>query len=409
MSPLTFMHLANHGARNIGNAALIFGLERVLREDLPGDIAFLPEPWDLHSRGLRRFDASFVERVNAESDALLVGAAVTFDGGDKYSNTGFRFDLPLDLWSRIEKPIVLYGLSYRAWPRRVYHHQDALRRALDVMLASDDVLLSVRNDGTREWLESIAGHRLDGIHVVPDPAVFVPTEDAPHPELDPVRPNILVAPNAEDEIERFGLAPRKRTLRRPDANRPLPFSSSWRWREARDVFLRALARALDRLAREHDANLVFCANDPFDIGMAYDLFGLLHPDTRYHVSFTGAALPTAAGPAFYDLYAKADLVLGMRIHSITPNIGLGTPVVPIVSQGRMTTFLEDAGLGDLAIDIHAADLSERTFATASQALGDPESARARLQRAREVLRQRTAEFDATVGAFVGSVRELSPT
>ena len=409
MSPLRFMHLANHGARNIGNAALIFGLERVLREDLPGDVEFLREPWDLYSRGLRRFDASFVERVNADCDALLVGAAVTFDCGRSYANTGFRFDLPLELWARIEKPIVLYGLSYRAWPRRAYHHQDALRRALEMMLSSDHVLLGVRNDGTKQWLESIAGHKLDGIHVVPDPAVFVPTEDAPHPELDPDRPNILVAPNAEDEIERFGRAARKRSLRRPDASRPLPFSSSWRWRETRQLFLRALARTLDGLAREHDANLVFCANDPFDVGMAYELFGLLHPDTRYLVSFTAAALPTAAGPGFYDLYAKADLVLGMRIHSITPNIGLGTPVVPIVSQGRMTAFLEDAGLGDLAIDIHADDLGERTFAAASHALADPESARARLRTARAALRQRTAEFDATVGSFVGSVRELSPT
>ena len=89
MSLLTFMHLANHGARNIGNAALIFGLERVLREDLPGDVEFVREPWDLYSRRVRRFDASFVERVNAECDALLVGAAVTFDGGTSYANTGF--------------------------------------------------------------------------------------------------------------------------------------------------------------------------------------------------------------------------------------------------------------------------------------------------------------------------------
>jgi hypothetical protein len=409
MSPLTFMHLANYGARNIGNAALIFGLERVLREDLPGDVEFLREPWDLYSRFVRRFDASFVVRVNADCDALLIGAAVTFDGGTAYANTGFRFDLPLDLWRRIEKPIVLYGLSHRAWPRRVYHHRDALRRTLDAILSSDRVLPSLRNDGTKEWLESVVGHPLDGVHVVPDPAVFVPTEDVPHLELDPERPNIVVAPNAEDEMDRFGLAPRKRVLRKPVAHRLLPFSSSWSWRETRERFLRALARVLDRLAAEHDANLILCGNDPFDVGMAYDLFELIHPDTRYRVGFSSAAPPTDVGPAFYDLYEKADLVLGMRIHSITPCIGLGTPVIPLVSQPRMTDFLADAGLADLAVDIHADDVTERTFAAASRALADPEAARARLHAARAALRQRTAEFDATVGAFVGSVRELSPT
>ena len=333
---------------------------------------------------------------------------MTFDGGTAYANTGFRFDLPLDLWPRIEKPIVLYGLSHRAWPRRVYHHRDALRRTLDAMLSNDRVLLSLRNDGTKEWLESVAGHPLDGVHVVPDPAVFVPTEDVPHLELDPERPNIVVAPNAEDEMERFGLAPRKRALRRPDRRRLLPFSSSWNWRETREVFLRKLARTLDRLAAEHDANLILCANDPFDVGMVVRALRADPPGHALPRRLRRRGAPDGRRPAFYDLYAKADLVLGMRIHSITPCIGLGTPVIPLVSQPRMTDFLADAGLADLAVDIHAEDVGERTFAAASQALADPEAARARLRTACEALRQRTAEFDATVGAFVGSVRELTP-
>jgi hypothetical protein len=35
---MRFMHLANHGGKNIGNAVLVPGLERVLREDLPFDV-----------------------------------------------------------------------------------------------------------------------------------------------------------------------------------------------------------------------------------------------------------------------------------------------------------------------------------------------------------------------------------
>src|SRR5262249_36015153 len=72
---MRFMHLANHGGKNVGNAALVLGLERILREDLPFDVSFLREPWDLYTLGRLSFDERFVERVNAECDVLLVGAA----------------------------------------------------------------------------------------------------------------------------------------------------------------------------------------------------------------------------------------------------------------------------------------------------------------------------------------------
>jgi hypothetical protein len=394
------MHLANHGSRNVGNAALIYGLERVLREDLPADVVFLPEPWDLHSRGLRKFDEEFVARVNADCDVLLVGAAVAFDGSGAYSNTGFRFDLPQALWSKVEVPILLYGLSHRSWRRRPYQHRDALGRALRTVLAADNVLFAVRNDGTKEFLESIAGGRLEHVRVVPDPAVFVPTEAIEHPELARDRPNVLVATNAEDEIERFGHAARKRAPRVPSIGRPFPFTSSWSWREHREAFLRELAPALGRLVRERNANLIFCANDPYDLEMALDLFELLEPDIRYDVSFASAAVTVPAGPSFYDLYAQADAVLGMRIHSMTPPIGMGTPVLPIVSQDRMRSFMADAGIADLCIEMLDAKAGD-FFAAAAALLDDAPAARARLQAAREGLRKRSADFHAEVATFIG--------
>ena len=73
MSDLRFLHLANHHSTNIGNGALIFGTERVLREDLGSDIEFIPVPWDDYTFGLKEFDRKFVDLVNDTSDCLLVG------------------------------------------------------------------------------------------------------------------------------------------------------------------------------------------------------------------------------------------------------------------------------------------------------------------------------------------------
>ena len=196
---LTFTHLASFGSRNIGNGALIRGVERVLSEDLGIPVVFRAEPWDLYSRGAARFDERFVERVNRECDVLLVAAQVSFDGRSRYGHAGFRFDLPLELYPQLERPVIFYGLSHRTWPRQKYHHMDALRRSVGRILESDRILFSVRNDGTKEWLESALGYASERILVAPDPAVYVPTEHSWHPELEEGKLNVILAPNVEDE------------------------------------------------------------------------------------------------------------------------------------------------------------------------------------------------------------------
>jgi hypothetical protein len=388
------MHLANWGGRNIGNAALIYGLERTVKEDL-GDVEFAPEPWDDYTRGLRRFDEAFVEKVNA-TDGLVVGAAVSFDGSPRFANSGFRFDLPLALWDRIDKPIVFYGLSYRSWPDKPYHHRDALARALEHAVRSEHVLFSVRADGTKAWLESVLGRSEPGIHEVPDPAIFVPAEDVWHPELEDGKVNVIVAPNVEEDVYRWGGRPEtlwQSRFRRLARRVP-------EWRERRLRFLRGLAGALERLGAEHDLNVIFVAHDTSDHWLSYEIFALLSEELKHRCVFGPASLPVHRGRYFYDLYAKADLALSMRIHSMNPCIGLGTPDVPLVSQRRMKMFMTEVGLADLAVDVLDADVGDRIHAAASRALADPESIRVRYAEVSAKLRGRTAEFNARMGAFL---------
>jgi len=406
VTPLRVMHLANHGGRNIGNGALISGLEHVLSEDIPRTLAFSHEPWDAYSRLDRRFDAAFVERVNATSDVLLIGAAVSFDGSAHYESTGFRFDLPLELWDRLEVPLVFYGLSNRAWPRKPYYNRDRLQQALERIVTDPRILFAARNDGTKEWLESMLGRPSDAIGVVPDPALYVRTEDAFHPELVEGERHVLVAVNAEDEDYRWAVAPKRRTLQQPAGVHGLrgriPLSTSWGWREARHRFLGELAAALDKLVAEEGVTLVLCPHDVFDVPMSYELWERLAPRSKQHAVFTSAALDSRRSAYFYDLYTKVDLAIGMRIHSMNPAVGLGTPVVPVTTQGRMTRFMADAGLSDLCVDALAADAGERIHAAAAEALAEPAAQRARLADATARARERTAAFDRLVAEHVGA-------
>ncbi len=406
MSPARLLHLANHRSNNIGNAALILGLERVLREDWPGEVEFAPEDWGEHSRGLRSFDEAFVERVNREADALLVGAAVTFDGRARYAATGMRFDLPLELWDRIEKPIVFYGVSRRTWPHKLYHHQEALRRALEHVAVAERILFATRNDGTKSWLERILGRASDAIHVVPDPALYVPTKDSWHPELAGGKVNVLVNLNGEDELYRFGGDLRERVWERlggriEERRLERLFAYSRGWVAARERLLDGLAAAFERLARDHDLQLVLCAHGFGDLPLQNAFLSRLSDELKLRTLTASAGLPTDLGPYFYDLYAKADLALSMRIHAMNPAVGAGTPVVPLVSQGRMRDFMGDLGLSDLVVEILDPAVGDRAYTAMARAIADGEKLRTRLREAVARMREETRAFNLRVAALVG--------
>lgn len=399
---MKILHLANYNSTNIGNGALIFGTERVLQEDLGGDVSFIAEPWDDYTLlGHRRFDSSFVNLINHKSDALLVGAAVMLNGRADFKNAGMRVDLPYDLWPGISKPICFYAISYRIWPNQRYHNLVQFQRTMDHVLNSPRILFSVRNDGSKAWLESLLGYSSDKIVPIPDPTLYVPTRDASHPELASGMVNVVISLNNEDEIYRFGGATRERAWQylAPWVHEK---QLLWAWRyvpgwEARKKrFLGSLARALERLSREWDLNLILCPHYFDDYRIIGEFVALCSRRLAYQLMVSSGILKVPQAPYFYDLYAKADVALSMRVHSMTPAIGLGTPCVALVSQPRMSAFMDDAGLQDFAVGIFDPDLEEKVYRLLSYCLSNREHVWCRLQAARSKMRERTAAFNQRV-------------
>lgn len=412
MPALKFVHLANHQSTNIGNGALIHGTERVLREDLGCPVEFLPEPWDeyTYSKGRKKFDAAFVNLVNQQSDALLVNGAVTLNGVAKYTNTGSRFDLPLELWTKIAKPIIFYGISYRFWPGQVYHHIHKLRETVEYVLARPNIVFGVRNDGTKSWLEALLGFGSDKIISVPDPAVHVPVQDgAWHPELADGKINIVLSLNNEDDALRFGSEPAPAPRTKPATlwqrlkgkrNEQPPAAPVSRKRQ----FLHGLAQALDAFASAHEVNLILCIHSHEDYTIAGEFVALCSPRLQTQAIVSRGQLKLSQTEYFYDLYARADLALSMRVHSMSPAVGLGTPLIALTSQKRMTDFLADSGIPEFGLDIGAADFSARLIARLHELHADPDGARARLRAVSAALRERTR----VVNQRIASLLNLNP-
>jgi Polysaccharide pyruvyl transferase len=370
--PLSLLHLVNARSANVGNGALTEGTESILSDDLAESIAWQREPWDDYTFGLKQFDRRFVDLVNA-SDGMIVGGAVAFNGRRFYSNAGMRFDLPLELWNEFRRPLVFYGLSYRHWAGEIYHHADRLRASLRCLLERDNILLALRNDGTREWLASTLRYEDERIKVIPDPAVFVPAmESGDYHELEEGRPNIILSLNDEDSNLRYGSA------------------------EVRARVLSGIAKAMECLLTRWDARLIIAPHYFDDCRIIADFIDCCRPQLAHQRMILTGLAGLRGTRHFYGRYRRADLAISMRVHSMSPCIGLGIPMIALVTQDRMTAFLMDAGLSDCIVDAFATDLAERLSDAIDRTLTRSNEVRRRFAHSANRMRERSQAFNASV-------------
>lgn len=403
---MKIIHLANWNSTNIGNGALIYGTERLLSEDAPFPITFIPEAWDDYTFGLKKFDENFVNLVNSTSDALMINGAVTFNAFRRFNkNTGMRFDLPLPLWEKIKVPMIFYGVSYRCWPFQEYLNKDILAETIRYAISKDTIFFGVRNDGTKEWISRELGIDSDKIIEVPDPGVFVPYEDNTYPELHTKRKNIIIAFNNEDAVYRFAPAFQKDLwkmgllfVEQPTLEKIFDFIGLYKINRARIV--RELARATEEIAKKVDAQFVLCAHYLDDYGMINEFINELDERIAHQLTVSTGLLKVDHTKFFYGRYKKVDLAISMRVHSMSPSIGLGIPVVPLTSQGRMRVFLKKIGLQDIAVDTTSENFSRDISGKALKLLADPAEFLLKTKKAVEGMRELARDNNTKIFALL---------
>lgn len=381
--PLNLIHLANFNSTNIGNGALVNGLESTIEEDFPCPVRWHREAWDDYTFRLRDFDRTFVDLVN-RSDGLIVGGAVTFNGRDYNDRTGTRFELPFELWAELKKPVVFYGLSYRHWPGQTYHHVDKFAATIEKILASKNMCLTLRNDGTRQWLKALTGIDSDAIQEVPDSALFVRATDGDYPEIEPDVRNIMIAFNDEDAVHRYDEQ----------------FSVAGQSNRSRAHVVDSLVDAVERLAERYPVNLILCPHYFDDFRMMSSFIERIRPRLAHQRMVATGLVRAAHTGYFYGRYRKTDLAISMRVHSMSPCIGLGTPMVPFTTQDRMTDFLDRAGLRARSVDAFDVAAADRLYEKAVDALDNGDAVRREFLRARETMREQTRGFHARLFEFL---------
>ncbi len=388
--PLKLVHLANFNSTNIGNGALISGLEALVSADFPRNIVWIREPWDDYTFGFRQFDHRFVELVNS-SDGLIVNGAVAIHGREYLKETGMRFELPLAMIEEVKKPIIFYGISYRHFKGQAFHHQETLRKTLAAYSENPCIFLGVRNDGTKKWLAEtllVPDAVLKNIHEIPDTGVFVQAQSGHYPEILADRKVIIFAPNDEDAPFRYG-EPNFSHVR--ETGYPLseeaiqPDESVWNRNRTR--VLQAVKDSLTDVLRETGAQLLLVPHYLDDLKFIAALVDAFSPQIAHQWTISTGLMRIPGTAYFYGRYLAADLAISMRVHSMSPCIGLGVPMIPLVTQPRMWDFLVHAGLSDLALDAFAKDLDSQLAPLCLSILADPTGRRERFLKARTKMRE----------------------
>lgn len=400
---LKLVHLANFNSTNIGNGALISGLESLLSADFPRDIVWIREPWDDYTFGFRQFDRRFVELINS-CDGLIVNGAVAIHGRDYLQETGMRLELPLAMVEEVKKPIVFYGISYRHFRGQAFHHQDTLRKTLASYSENPKIFLGVRNDGTKKWFKEtllVPDSVLKGIHEIPDTGVFVQAQSGQYPEILPDRKVIIFSPNDEDAPFRYGepnFSHVKETGYRLTEKAIEPRESVWSPNRSR--LIQAVKNALTEVLRETGAQLLLVPHYLDDLRFIATLVDAFKPQIAHQTTISTGLMRVPGTAYFYGRYLAADLVVSMRVHSMSPCIGLGVPMIPLVTQPRMWDFLAHAGLSDLALDAFAKDLGSRLTPLCLSTLADPTERRERFLKARTRMREEARTINSRlIGMF----------
>jgi len=321
--------LANIRSPNVGNGALVTGTINSFIKSKPG-YQLHPElySWDDITFSNSVFPETFFQKLQ-DFQLLLIPGAVTFNGRADHTRGGSRLNLNIDELNKIKVPVVAQGLSYRHWRNDLYPNLKALTEFLSEINSNDRFLIGLRNDGTKTWLQETTGVELNNLPECPDPGFFV----CP-PRYNEVGRNLFISVNFEDSKERY------QNL------------------ESLGNLTKALAESCELFCRNTDEQVVFVPHSFEDYEMILMICSILKPKTL-HQRVRVLSLPGFENHmSIYEEYRNARAVVAMRIHSLSPALGMRIPTMVISTQQRMSVYMKNLNLANQLTAYDSSDLME---------------------------------------------------
>lgn len=328
---LKVLHVASFTG-NIGDNANHTGFRLALETNLGTNIDYTDFEIRKVFWGEKFFDQDFVDLAN-NHDLVVIGGGNYFELWVEHSQTGTSIDIAMDFLSKIKSPIVFNALGVDPAQGASDVAVAKFRGFLDFVIDSPSMLLSCRNDGSMKTLMEIVGEKYaNNFFHVPDAGFFTEVKDYPHPELSSDKKNVVIQ-IAGDMLE---------------ARFPNVQSDDISYKE----FLDSLSNYMVEMSKS-DVNFIFAPHIFRDLNIIDALMNKL-PDSvrRGCVAVAPYLLGQKGQDYIFDLYKKADLILGMRFHASVCGLGLGKPCIGLVNYRQIDELYEELGLPEWKVYVN---------------------------------------------------------
>ncbi|WP_139068478.1 polysaccharide pyruvyl transferase family protein [Clostridium beijerinckii] len=332
---MKILHIASFNG-NIGDNANHSGFYKSLKEFLITDINVtqLEIRYFYKSWGLKFFDEEFAIEAN-KYDLVVFGGGNFFELWLEDSETGTTIDISKDILNLIKTPILFNCIGVDIYKGYSEKTKNKFKCFLEYLLDSENkkrFFVSVRNDGSNEILVDLYGKKLaEKIIIAPDPAFyFKPQKIENYPEI--INSNKSIAINvAKDMLDkRFALD------------------------VTYDEFTTALAKILNRfLDNNSEYQIIFMPHIYSDLGAINDVLTKINDiHRRYNIKCAPYLSGTHSADYIFGLYAKCELVLGMRFHSNVCSIAQNIPTVGLINYEKHAKLYEEIGMNDRIIYVN---------------------------------------------------------
>lgn len=296
------LHVASHGL-NVGDGALIQPMQEQMYRYVP----------TVKNADITLMDKEVLRRKILAADKVIMG------GGGGITNSQFKYPTQVPLRANdIREGMAFVSMGYNVFYDIKYELWDELR---DLIKACNDhgVPFTVRNDGSREKVEEGTGLE---IQELPDPGLFVRVDEThKSPCVKPEKRNVI--------IQLAGDGNRKRVTETK-------------------VFESLILTTIG-LIYKYDCNVILAPHIIYDLWIAHNAFFAIREkhgdDLRDRISVAPVVHPREAAK-FFSIYKQADLVIGMRGHSVICGVGLGIPTIGVDSHPKVGGFMEKMGLSN---------------------------------------------------------------
>lgn len=278
-------------------------------------------------RKTRAFDAEFANEANA-CDLVVIGGGNYFELWVKDSPTGTSISVPDDVMAAIRTPIFINALGVDDAQGHTEETLGRFRKFLGKLLASDQYLVSVRNDGAMAALKTHAGVLpLEKVLHLPDGGFFAPYPPAARTDGPLIGINL-----AGDMLEHRFPGEGAHTF---------------------ETFLQEMADTLAAIWRQRPTTRFILFPHIFrDLTVYADLLARL-PDQLRRDQVRVAAYDSGADAAraAFGEYAACNAVLGMRFHANVVPIGLGVPTIGLWCYDQVARLYQELETPDGVVDV----------------------------------------------------------